>query len=468
MIIMNKIIRTSALIILSGFVFYGCSGNNNSSVSNGSVSSGLSGSIDKKRIITFQVTGKDIPVSLTIQSDGKIVIAGSSVNTAVTESFLALTRLNTDFTIDTTFDGDGLKLINASEQTGLVFTLAKGLTQDSNGDFFALSDVQSTFVAGTNGVDYAIAKIKNANGALDIAFQNNGIKNYSFDLGANNQDFSRAILGIANSAALVAGGLEVGTNDFDVFVSKISSDGTPDSTFGVNGRARAIFNLGGINEFANAIAVQADGKIVVAGYADNATDSDFIIVRFNADGSLDTSFDSDGKLVYSFNLGGTNNDIATGLAIQTDGKILVSGYADIAANNKDVAIIRLNSDGTLDPTFGGAGRKVFALDLGTVGSAINDMAKAIVIDANSKIVIAGTTSIGTNSSDFFVLRLNNDGGLDPTFSGDGIMTVSFDLGGNNQDDATALSLESNNQYVVAGKVDTSATDTVFGVVRINP
>jgi uncharacterized delta-60 repeat protein len=126
---------------------------------------------------------------------------------------------------------------------------------------------------------------------------------------------------------------------------------------------------------------------VVAGDSNNGSNNDFALVRYNTDGSLDTSFDSDGKVTTAI---GSGNDVAYSVAIQSDGKIVVAGYSYIGSNN-DFALVRYNTDGSLDTSFDSDGKVTTAIG----GS--DDYAKSVAIQSDGKIVAAGysTTVVTT-------------------------------------------------------------------------
>lgn len=127
--------------------------------------------------------------------------------------------------------------------------------------------------------------------------------------------------------------------------------GSPDNTFGTNGKV--ITPVGTFTDKAQAIAIQTDGKIVVAGYSQNEIrTSNFTVARYNINGTLDNTFDGDGKLTTAI---GTSNSLAYAIAIQSDGKIVVAGSASNGAND-DFAVARYNTDGSLDNTFDGDGK----------------------------------------------------------------------------------------------------------------
>jgi len=141
-----------------------------------------------------------------------------------------------------------------------------------------------------------------------------------------------------------------------------------------------VVDFGSGNDESYAVAMQSDGKIVVAGYSFNGTNQDFAVMRFNADGTPDTSFDGDGAVTTPI-AGG--NDQAIAVAIQSDGKIVVAGFADVGGGDNDFALVRYNTDGSLDLPFGSGG-KVTTPILGT-----DDQARAVAIQDDGMIVLAG-------------------------------------------------------------------------------
>ena len=227
----------------------------------------------------------------------------------------------------------------------------------------------------------------------------------------------------------------VGTAGGDFVVARFNIDGSADTTFNVTG-SRTV-DMGGATDAANAVAIQADGKIVVAG-TDGAN---FAVLRLNADGSTDTAFDADGRVNIDF--GGT--DVAKAVVVQGDGRIVVAG-----TNGTDFALARINpADGSLDTTFTTTGKQM--VDLGGVA----DMANAVAIQSDGKLVVAGT-----NGLDFAVIRLNPGGSLDTNFDGDGKLTL--DLGGG-ADTARGITLQPDGKIVIVG-----SNGADFAIVRLLP
>ena len=229
-----------------------------------------------------------------------------------------------------------------------------------------------------------------------------------------------------------------------------AAPGALDTSFNGTGIASVGFNGG--DDSARAVAVQADGKIVVGGYAKSGANYLFGLVRYNANGTLDTTFDTDGKVTTS--IIGVDDGI-TGLAIQTDGKILAAGYA-LSGSNYVFALARYNADGSLDTTFDTDG-KVTTSILG-----VDSFANAMSLQSNGKIVLAGGAYNGTNY-DVALARYNADGSLDTTFDTDGKVTTGV-LAGN--DGANAVKVRSDGKIVAAGYAFSGASSS-FAVVRYN-
>jgi uncharacterized delta-60 repeat protein len=244
-------------------------------------------------------------------------------------------------------------------------------------------------------------------------------------------------------------------------------------------------------ELASAIAVQkTDGKIVVAGTIGlSSVDAGvephaFAVARFNADGTLDTTFDAGGTVpgtqtVGNF-LGGTNpeNDNANAVAIQGDGKILLAGGASTNTSGQaDMVVVRLNSDGTLDTTFNAQGSRPGTVVLNFAsGDAV---AFGIAVEpVSGKIVVVGTSGAPAQSQQFAVAQLNADGSLDKTFnpqgSTPGELTLNnfFGTGKSLADVASGVALRpADGKILVGGEVDNGAAGVNevlgYGVARLN-
>jgi len=273
--------------------------------------------------------------------------------------------------------------------------------------------------------------------------------------------------GIALASLLIAGGL--------FGAPAQAAPGGLDSSFGDAGKV--VTDFAGYRDGGTAVAVQADGKIIVVGQTDEADaaalipSSDFALARYNRDGSLDKSFGKDGKVSTDF---AGQSDTARAVAIQGDGKIVVAGDTIVArddpgqyASDQDFALARYNADGTLDTTFGGDGRTTTDFRGSLTGVFSWDRALSVGIQANGKIVAAGWAQPGTNV-DFGLVRYNADGTLDASFGGDG--KVNTDFAGHGAR-AAALGIQADGGIVVAGSTagDTDIPGSSdFALARYTP
>ncbi len=186
------------------------------------------------------------------------------------------------------------------------------------------------------------------------------------------------------------------------------------------------------------------------GTTSSALSSDFGVVRYNTDGSLDTTFDTDGIMTTDFNGG---PDTGRGVAIQADGKIVVAGSASIPlppspfsppSFTRDFGLVRYNDDGSLDMSFDSDGRVT------TNFANRPDEGYSVAIQQDGKIVAAGSAQLSVFETDFGLTRYNPDGSLDTSFGGDGIVTTDFKTGSNNLDEALAIAIQPDNKIVAAG------------------
>jgi uncharacterized delta-60 repeat protein len=168
-----------------------------------------------------------------------------------------------------------------------------------------------------------------------------------------------------------------------------------------------------------------DGKVVAAGYAETSLkrsggvtqpNEDFAVVRYNLDGSLDKSF---GGGMVTTDLG-TLRDEAWAVLVQPDGKVVAAGWN----GNYDIALVRYNPDGSLDTSFGGSTGKGKVLT--SISNGSSDQAFAMSLQADGKLVVAGVTSPrNTRNEDLVLVRYNSDGSLDGTFGTGGKVTQHF-------------------------------------------
>ena len=385
----------------------------------------LDGDFDADGIVTTIVNGGGRGKSVVIQPDGKIIVAGYSKLSGETADF-AVVRYNIDGSLDNTFSVNGLVT-----------------TDFGNDDFAHAISIQADgkiIVAGRattpSGYKFAILRY-NSDGTLDNSFNTNGKI-----LGAFGTCNSLAIQ--SDGKIVFAGSMFTGT-ELEFGLTRYSSDGSLDNSFGTDGIVTT--DVGVDNEVAYSVAIQPDGKIVVAGESfDQNSKLDIAVVRYNPDGSLDNSFSVNGIVTTAI---GTGHDFGRSLVIQPDGKIVVVG-GGVAVG---IAVVRYNSDGTLDNSFNIDGKVITNLD-----GQNNEVAKDVVLQADGKIVVTGGNESVFN--EFALLRYNTDGTLDTSFDADGIVITEIGNGSSPH----SCAIQPNGRIVVAG-VAFIGSGTGFAVAR---
>jgi uncharacterized delta-60 repeat protein/uncharacterized repeat protein (TIGR01451 family) len=334
---------------------------------------------------------------LAIQGDGKIVAAGR-VDVSATRDF-ALARYNADGSLDTTFSGDGK--VTTDFDGGLDFGYAVAIQGDGKIVVAGYADVSANR-------DFALARY-NTDGSLDTTFDADGLVTTDF---AGSSDLAWG-MAIQEDGRIVAAGLAIISGAGDFALARYNTDGSLDATFDGDGKVTTDFD-GGSSELAYAVAIQGDGQIVAAGVAVISGTNDFALARYNADGSLDATFDADGKVTTDFNVG---LDQSSTVAIQGDGRIVAAGRAEVSGP-LDFALARYNTDGSLDATFDADGKVTTDFD------ADNDLAYGVALQGDGNVVAVGRAVVSENRN-FGLSRYNTDGSLDTTFSGDGKVTTDF-------------------------------------------
>lgn len=230
--------------------------------------------------------------------------------------------------------------------------------------------------------------------------------------------------------------------------SAFGQEGSLDPTFSFDGVDTADFN--GQNDFVYPALTQPDNKIIVAGYTFSSTSYDFAILRYNQDGSPDTTFSGDGKSTIDWSGG---DDFVNSLALQPDGKILIGGSATVGGNT-EIALIRLTPDGIPDSTFSNDG--MFTIQVGSFGAPF-----AILIQPDGKIILAGFSFNAGN--DFTLIRCLSNGDLDNTFGSNGIVVTSIISG---DDIGTSAVLQPDGKIVMTGYLFNGA-DVDIALARYN-
>jgi len=276
-------------------------------------------------------------------------------------------------------------------------------------------------------------------GSLDPSFASVG--QTSTPVGTNTTDWASSVAIQKDGKIVVAGLAHISTRN-EIGVLRYLDNGLLDSSFGNGGK---VVTPVGSGAQANAVAIQKDGKIVVAGYGTVQSTAHFAVVRYNSNGSLDTSFNFSGIASFAFHNGA---DAATGVAIQPNGMIVVVG--NTSNGTPHMAIARVNANGQgLDPAFGTSGKTEPNVESGAA------VGNAVAVQSNGKIAIAGGSPNG-----LLAVRLNSNGSPDTGFSGDGAATVQPQTTGV----AYAVAVQSNGSITIAGS-SSNGTKSNFAVAR---
>jgi uncharacterized delta-60 repeat protein len=324
---------------------------------------------------------------IALQSDGKVLVLGTI------DGNLVIVRFDSYGVFDNNFGVNGRAAVPLSS------FIYPAIVEDNG----------RIIVASSKNGDFAIAGY-NSDGSIDNSFGENGISLISI---SSQTDIATCLAVSKNK--LYAGGVGAYFNSDIATVVCFTPGGTPDPSFGDGGIVNTYFGSGRGSTRYSRIAIQADKKVVTIGTTYNETNkSSFAVARYNTNGTLDNSFDGDGMQVTDF---GSLEDIGTALAIQSDGKIVVVGYSTNEVPGSAIAIARYNQNGTLDSSFDGDGKQTTFVD-----PALYNRAYSVAIQNDGKIVVAG--EISSNVTYILVVRYNTDGSLDNTFGQNGIQTTA--------------------------------------------
>jgi len=288
----------------------------------------------------------------------------------------------------------------------------------------------------------------NTDGTLDSSFGSAGKVVTDF---FGSIDRAAGLVVQSDGKIVAAGFANSGANGLDFAVARYQTDGSLDLTFGVGGKVTADF-FGGL-DIGNGIAIQSDGRMVIAGNAfigSGSNFNDFGLLRLNTDGSLDATFGAGGKVHTDFG----EVDEAAGLVLQPDGGIVLAGRS-AAGGSVNFGLARYNTTGALDPSFG-VGGKVLTVFPGGLSEA-----SAVVIQPNGKIVAAGRYVVSLFSQ-FALARYNSNGSLDPSFGAGGLVTTDF---AGMTDNCLGLALQLDGKLVAAGTTGDEANSFDSAIAR---
>ena len=330
--------------------------------------------------------GADAGLALALQPDGGIVVAGESYiqGAPFTYDDFGVVRLSSNGLSDGSFGNGGYSRADFGGENDR----ARDVALQPDGKIVVVGSSDKN-----DGYDFGVVRLS-ASGFSDHTFGDGG---YSLADFGSPYDFGKAVALQPDGSIVVAG--EINKNqadlDYDFGVVRLQANGLPDPSFGDGGYSRSDF--GGDYDRASDVALQPDGKVIVAGISNKDGNDDFGVLRLSANGHLDVTFGTGGYSLVDF-AGG--DDFGQAMAVQPDGKIVVVGYSE-SNEIDDFAVVRLQPNGLPDTTFGQGGKVL--LDFGVS----DDEAYDVTVQPDGKIVVAGRSNKNGNY-DFAVARLQGD------------------------------------------------------------
>ncbi len=353
------------------------------------------------KVFYSTVSGTNGNGDIEIQPDGKAVVVGMSG--------FEVARFNVNGTPDNTFDGDGLAQVPS-------LTQANALAIQTDGKIVVVGDASG---------EIALARF-NSNGSLDTTFDGDGIATLVLSDTQAVRDIA-----IQPDGKIIVGGNSGPTGSIrDFMVVRFNANGTPDAAFGPTGIGLVVVSFNN-NDDLRSISLQTDGKIVAGGNTSGAN-IEFALIRITATGSLDTTFDTDGKLTTSIGV----NDALSKLLLQPDGKIIAVGRTQ-NINQTDVAAVRYNSDGSIDTSFGVNG-------IAISNDITFDSTGGATLQPDGKIIVAERIDFNNTR----LIRFNSNGSLDTSFHGNGKFT--FPASNYTNTYARAVAIQQDGKIIVSG------------------
>jgi uncharacterized delta-60 repeat protein len=364
--------------------------------------------------------------------------------------------------LDISYSSDGKHTIS----------LPNGQTMDAAD--VAVQKDGKTVIVGTmkgknNRTDFSVARL-NIDGTLDLSFNANGADGPGYTrtpVGDKARANGAAVAIQADGKIVVVGTAEIssGFDEPEFAIVRYNADGLLDKSFDGDGM-RAI-DLGNFSSFTRGydVAIQPDGKIVAVGMTYRAPDEDFFIIRLNSDGKLDAKFDFDGKKFIGFG----DDDEAKVVKLDTNGTIVVAGHASSSAG-----LAKLTSTGLMVDEFDSDGKRSFAIP-GAIDTRVADM----LLQSDGRVVIVGHVDRVNAQSDMYIARFNRNGTLDTTFGTRGTGFDFVDFGGNDFAGGIVKAPDGGTGFIITGTsggfasakfTENGLIDTTFGTqgkVRLN-
>jgi uncharacterized delta-60 repeat protein len=397
--------------------------------------------------------------AVAVQPDGRIVVCDDIQGDGTGYDFYVV-RFDADGTRDATF-GVGGALAIAFDAQGFGEDLCRAVAIEPDGHIVVagyriLADFPDPELDAI-----AVARI-NADGTLDAAFGEDGRLSFLFD-GFDKGGIATSVAIDAEDRIVIAGEVKAPNYAQRLAVARIGPDGQFDATFGIGGQATVAPPSDEVSDIANAVALDAEGRIVVAG----TRDRDGVVMRLLADGSLDATFGDAGVAMAGLDAGLQPGSL-NALAIDAEDRAVVAGsrWPNEGDYTEYSVAVRFLPDGSRDATFGEGGIADVRFDLG-LEQGDQSVAAALAIQPDGKLVLAGgATRNFPDGALAAVARLDTDGSLDLTFSGDG--KAVFDVSAQTRADQglNGVAMQGTHIIAVGGNVDVDAGyqgDIVLGI-----
>jgi len=332
--------------------------------------------------------------------------------------------------LDESFGGDGV------------------VTYDGDGSSVCVNGSQQLLVTGTiyNGSDYDMSIWSYLeNGSLDESFGYGGNVTHHNAASGNGSDSGASICLDSNGRILVTGNSFNGI-DKDMVLWRYLRNGILDTEFGNSGVVTHHNAAGGgENDYGRSVCIDDSGRILVAGYSDNVSNEDMVLWRYLENGSLDVSFDGDGFVTHDNAAGGGSSDEGQSVCVDGSGRVLVAGYS-YNDNDRDMTLWRYLEDGSLDTSFDGDGVVTHHNAAGGDGW---DEGNSVCVDESGRILVAGYSN-NVSNEDMVLWRYLEDGSLDVSFDGDGVVTHHNAAGGDRWDEGESVCVDGSGRFIVTG------------------
>lgn len=403
-------------------------------------------------LLTFPVSGtSDNAYAAVMDPSGALIMAGSGNS----GGYSSLARLSASGFADGSFGSNGILNYNFSATLG---DLLHAIVRMSDGRYVACGEMFST--AGT-ARDFLTARF-NSDGSLDGSFNFSGFADTPFlqsGVAGSLIDSCNAVA-VQTDGKVVAAGFTQQFGPQRVALVRYATDGSLDATFGMGGKLVVDASTGPTaDSSAQALLIQPDGKLLVAGYAHGVSNSDFMVLRLNSDGTPDTGFGSNNNGIVRTPVG-TGSDYAYAMALQPDGKIVLAGQAQ--SSGIDFGLVRYTANGALDATFGNGGLVTTPVGPG------EDIPYSLALMPWGRLVAAGSARISTSAggTDIAAVAYNADGSLDRYFGNNGKVMVQVTAHPDEVIYGLAKTLDASNTHLWAVGAGVPSTDRDFLVLEL--